>query len=62
MTILSEALTLSLRLADAIEARGEELATLDARDNGSPLREMRRDIGIATTQLRYFAGLALQLR
>ena len=50
------------RLADAIEARGDELAGLDTLDNGSPLREMQRDIGTATTQVRYFAGLALQLR
>ena len=57
-----ERAALLTRLADAIEARGDELAGLDALDNGSPLREMRRDIGTSTTQLRYFAGLALQLR
>jgi betaine-aldehyde dehydrogenase len=50
------------RLADAVERRGDELARLDSIDNGSPLHEMRRDIGTATSQLRYFAGLALQLR
>ncbi len=31
-------------------------------DNGSPIREMRRDAGIAAAQLRYFAGLALHVR
>jgi betaine-aldehyde dehydrogenase len=51
-----------LRLADAIEADGERLAGLDSVDNGSPLHEMRKDVGIAAAQLRYFAGLALQLR
>lgn len=51
-----------LRLADAVEADGERLARIDAIDNGSPLREMRRDVAIATAQLRYFAGLALRVR
>ncbi|MDX6579271.1 MAG: betaine-aldehyde dehydrogenase [Gaiellales bacterium] len=50
------------RLADAVERRGDELARLDSIDNGSPLHEMRRDIGNAPSHLRYFAGLALQLR
>jgi acyl-CoA reductase-like NAD-dependent aldehyde dehydrogenase len=49
-------------IADVILAHAEELAQLDVADNGSPIREMRRDAGIAATQLRYFAGLALQLR
>jgi len=26
-------------------------------DNGSPLHEMRNDIGLATSQMRYLAGL-----
>jgi betaine-aldehyde dehydrogenase len=51
-----------LELADAIEVRGHQLAELDAIDNGSPLHEMRKDVGIATSQLRYFAGLTLQIR
>lgn len=50
------------RLADAIAAHAEELALLDVADNGSPIREMRNDAQIAIAQLRYFAGLALQLR
>jgi len=50
------------RFADAIEARADELATLDSLDNGSPLREMRNDVIIATSQLRYFAGVALESR
>jgi betaine-aldehyde dehydrogenase len=49
-------------LADAIEHHAEELAWLDAVDNGSPIRMLRKDVEIATAQLRYFAGLALQLR
>ena len=51
-----------LAFADAVEARGEELARLDSLDNGSPLHEMRNDIGLATSQIRYMAGLALELR
>ena len=50
------------RLADAVVAHGEELAVLDVVDNGSPVREMRNDAHIAAAQLRYFAGVALQLR
>jgi betaine-aldehyde dehydrogenase len=49
-------------LADAIEAHGEELAWLDAVDNGSPIRVMRGDYRIAVDQLRYFAGLALTMK
>jgi acyl-CoA reductase-like NAD-dependent aldehyde dehydrogenase len=49
-------------IADAVLEHAEELARLDVADNGSPIREMRRDAGIAAGQLRYFAGLALQLR
>ncbi len=43
-------------------ARGEELSRLDSLDNGSPLHEMRNDIGLATSQIRYMAGLALEVR
>jgi acyl-CoA reductase-like NAD-dependent aldehyde dehydrogenase len=50
------------RVADAVLAEAESLATLDVADNGSPIREMRNDAHIAVGLLRYFAGLALQLR
>jgi acyl-CoA reductase-like NAD-dependent aldehyde dehydrogenase len=50
------------RLAGAIEAHGEELAVLDTLDNGTPLNVMRNDYRLAVEQLRYFAGLALQIR
>jgi acyl-CoA reductase-like NAD-dependent aldehyde dehydrogenase len=50
------------RIADVVMEHAEELSGLDVADNGSPIREMRRDAGIAAGQLRYFAGLALQLR
>ncbi|MFJ4467135.1 aldehyde dehydrogenase family protein [Streptomyces sp. NPDC089424] len=48
-------------LAGAIEAHGEELAWTDTIDNGTPVRVMRNDFRVAVAQLRYFAGLALQL-
>ena len=51
-----------LAFADAVAERGEELARLDSLDNGSPLHEMRNDIGLATSQIRYLAGLALEVR
>jgi len=38
-----------LAFADTIEERGAELARLDSVDNGSPLHEMRNDIGLATS-------------
>jgi acyl-CoA reductase-like NAD-dependent aldehyde dehydrogenase len=50
------------RIADVVEEHAEELALLDVVDNGSPIREMRNDSRIAAAHLRYFAGLALQVR
>jgi len=49
-------------LADLVEEHGDELAALDVMDNGSPIKEMRKDVDIAAAQLRYFAGLVLQVR
>ena len=49
-------------LADVVLAHGEELAWLDTLDNGSPIAVMRNDYLMAADQLRYVAGLALQLR
>jgi acyl-CoA reductase-like NAD-dependent aldehyde dehydrogenase len=49
-------------IADVVEEHAEELALLDVLDNGSPIREMRNDSRIACAHLRYFAGLALQVR
>ncbi|MEN3308445.1 MAG: betaine-aldehyde dehydrogenase [Micromonosporaceae bacterium] len=50
------------RLAALVEAHADELALLDVADNGSPVREMRRDAHIAAAQMRYFAGVAAHLR
>jgi len=47
-------------LADALLARRDELAELDALDNGSPLTDLRIDVNIGAAELRYYAGLALR--
>lgn len=51
-----------LRLAQCVEDHAEELARIDVADNGSPVREMRNDAVTAAMQMRYFAGIVLQLR
>lgn len=48
-------------LADSLEARHEELAVLEVRDNGKPLPEARWDVGDAIGCFRYYAGLAREL-
>ena len=50
------------KLADVVLEHAEELALLDVADNGSPIREMRSDAQLAAGSLRYYAGLALELR
>jgi acyl-CoA reductase-like NAD-dependent aldehyde dehydrogenase len=49
-------------LAEAVLRHGEELAWIDTLDNGSPIAVMRNDYRMAVEQMRYVAGLALQLR
>src|SRR5690349_2662748 len=46
-----------LRVADLIRQRTEELARLDSRDNGKPLREARADVEDSAACFRYYAGL-----
>lgn len=46
------------KLADLIELRAEELAELETRNNGKPLREARFDAADAAGCFRYYAGLA----
>ena len=46
-----------LALADAIESHADELAELEALDNGKPLKLAKRvDVPLAVEHLRYFAG------
>ena len=46
------------KIADAIDAHADELATLETRNNGKPLREARYDVADAANCFRYYAGLA----
>jgi acyl-CoA reductase-like NAD-dependent aldehyde dehydrogenase len=46
------------RLAELIEATADELAELEARDVGKPLREARSDMAGVVATLRYNAGAA----
>jgi acyl-CoA reductase-like NAD-dependent aldehyde dehydrogenase len=50
---------LLLRLADAIEAHGAELALLETRDTGHPLRDTTGlDVPRTAATFRYFGGMA----
>ena len=48
---------LLLRLADLIDARADELALLDSRSSGKPLRDTRGEAGFASAIMRYYAGM-----
>jgi hypothetical protein len=50
---------LLLRLADAIDAHGEELVQLEAQDTGHPVRDARKlDVPRTSRCFRYFGGMA----
>ena len=61
-TPLRERASVLVRIAQAIEQHAEELAHLDTLDTGTPIRVMKGDAKLAAERLRYFAGLALQIR
>jgi betaine-aldehyde dehydrogenase len=44
------------RLADALESRGEELATLEARNAGKPIADARGEMAMVVETFRYYAG------
>ena len=46
------------RIAQALRDRVEELATLESRDNGKPLRQARTDVQVAARYFEFFAGIA----
>lgn len=54
--------TLLWRLADAIEARAEELVRLEVTDNGKPLREAQIDLRTVVDSFRYYAGWTTKLQ
>ncbi|MBI4545673.1 MAG: aldehyde dehydrogenase family protein [Gemmatimonadetes bacterium] len=49
------------RLADAIEARSEQLARLEVLDTGKPIREAQIDLRETVDAFRYYAGWATKL-
>ena len=50
------------KLADALEARQDEFATLLTREQGKPLMQSGFEISVAITMLRYFADQELPIR
>jgi acyl-CoA reductase-like NAD-dependent aldehyde dehydrogenase len=44
------------RLADALEDRREDLATLEARNAGKPIGDARGEMGMVVDTFRYYAG------
>src|SRR5690606_17923444 len=50
------------RIADAIEARGQELMRLEVLDNGKPIREVQFDLRETIDAFRYYAGLATKIQ
>ena len=50
------------RIADAIEARGQDLMRLEVLDNGKPIREVQFDLRETIDAFRYYAGLATKIQ
>ncbi len=48
-------------LARAIEARADELATLECRDTGKPISQARADVTVTVRYFDFYAGLADKL-
>ncbi|PSQ17749.1 aldehyde dehydrogenase [Halobacteriales archaeon QS_8_69_26] len=48
--------------ADLLEAHADELTNLDVADNGSSISRMKFDVGKGADNLRYFAGIAPELK
>jgi aldehyde dehydrogenase (NAD+) len=46
------------RLAALIRSRAEELATMESRDSGKPLRQARQDIESSAQYFEFYAGVA----
>lgn len=49
-------------IADALEAHAEELARLDVFDSGNPIVAMRNDVTGGLAELRFYAGLASEVK
>jgi aldehyde dehydrogenase (NAD+) len=46
------------RIAQRIRERADELAELESRDNGKPLRQSRTDVQVSARYFEFFAGIA----
>lgn len=51
-----------LKLADAIEARAEEIAQLETRDTGNTLNPMRGDVKAAVERIKLAVGLGYEVK
>lgn len=51
-----------LEIARIMKDHAEELAGLDARNCGNPIRELINDVHKGVNQIEYFAGLALEVK
>jgi 1-pyrroline dehydrogenase len=60
-TTPQERMTALLKLADAIEASGDELAKLESSHSGKPLNVAAADLPVMADNLRFFAGAARNL-
>ena len=54
----SERSRILLRIAGALRRRAEDLAVLESRDNGKPLRQSRVDVQVAVRYFEFYAGVA----
>src|SRR5690606_27697699 len=46
-----------IRIAAVVDRHREELAVIESRDNGKPLREVRAEIDAIVRYFEYFAGV-----
>jgi acyl-CoA reductase-like NAD-dependent aldehyde dehydrogenase len=54
--------TLLWRIADLLEARGDQILALEVLNNGKPLREAKFDLQEAIDAFRYYAGWTTKLQ
>jgi acyl-CoA reductase-like NAD-dependent aldehyde dehydrogenase len=50
------------KLADALEARGEEALHIEVLDTGNTIAKMRFDLGSGCETLRFYAGIAYEMK
>jgi betaine-aldehyde dehydrogenase len=60
-TTPQERSTALLKIADAVEEAGEELAQIESLNVGKPIEAMREEIPVCVDNLRFFAGAARNL-